>query len=137
GHHASSAANGARKKVAAPRSNRAPISIAGTMRQGRKSAGSPLKAASARSTRRPARREGNSAASIERSARTAEKVIRALLCHRRDERRSASIPPRRDRTGAPQARPDLSGLELRRQGLGAAREHARVRADGDEKASAL
>src|SRR5204863_10081711 len=88
GHHARSAANGTRRKVAAPRSNKDPISSAGTMRQGRKNDGSPLKTASARrtralnrtnaprSTRSAARREGNSAASIERRARDRRKLIR-------------------------------------------------------------
>src|SRR5439155_18806494 len=82
-----SAASGIRKKVAAPRSNKTPISSAGTMRQGRKNDGSPLKAASARRTRAlnrtnaarsvrsAARREGNSTASIDRHARDRGKLI--------------------------------------------------------------
>src|SRR6266704_1226288 len=91
GHHARSTANGARRKVAAPRSNKAPISSAGTMRQGRKNDGAPLKTASARrttalsrtnatsSTRSAARREGTSAASIERHARDKGKDIRGAI----------------------------------------------------------
>src|SRR6266704_4270921 len=87
GHHARSAASGIRKKVAAPRSNKTPISSAGTMRQGRKNDDSPLKAArarrtralnrtsAARSARSAARREGNSTASIERHARNRGKLI--------------------------------------------------------------
>src|SRR5712692_7359899 len=79
------------------------------MRQGRKNDGSPLKTASARrtralnrtnatrSTRSAARREGNSAASIERHARVRGKVIRGaivppvpLWARPRDEKRGPS-----------------------------------------------
>src|SRR5882672_7499249 len=89
GHQASRAARGSAAKAATPRSKTAPIAIAGRIRQGRNSEGSPLYTASARrvsalnarnatmSTRRIARREGNSTASAERRKR----CMRGVLSH--------------------------------------------------------
>src|SRR5256885_209674 len=109
-------------KVAAPRSNKAPISSAGTMRQGRKNNGSPLKTASAKrtralnarnaakSSRSAPRRVGNSTVSIERHARDRGKLIGAHCATR-----PASVGPLRPaRLGS--ARRGLKRL-LGRRGL--------------------